>query len=97
MNKIIQGKPTEENISVKRFGYLFSTFFMVLTAVAMIIKSSLLPLLFIAAMYFIGGSLWVPALIKPFYKWFGRFLVPVEKKLDTPREISTHESVKNNR
>ncbi len=63
----------------------------------MLIKSSLLPLLFIAAMYFIGGSLWVPALIKPFYKWFGRFLVPAENNADPPTEISTHESVKNNR
>ncbi len=97
MTKVIQGKATEENVSVKRFGYLFSAFFLILTAAAMLIKSTLLPLVFIAAMYFIGGSLWVPALIKPFYKWFGRFLVPAAKKTVTPHEISTHESVKNNR
>ena len=97
MNRIIQGKPTEENIPVKRFGYLFSAFFLVLTAMAMLIKSTLLPLLFVAAMYFIGGSLWIPALIKPFYNWFGHFLVPSAKEPLKPGENNTHESAKTNR
>ena len=63
----------------------------------MLIKSTLLPLLFVAAMYFIGGSLWAPALIKPFYDWFGHFLVPPVKEPLTTGENNTHESVKTNR
>ena len=97
MTKIIEGKPTEENISVKRFGYLFSVFFLILTAIAMLVKSILLPFFFIAAMYFIGGSLWIPALIKPFYIWFGHFLVPAVQEPLKPSENNAHESTKTNR
>lgn len=97
MNKIFQGKSTEENVSVKRFGYLFSVFFLILTAIAMLIKSILLPFLFIAAMYFIGGSLWVPALIKPFYNWFGHFLVPPVQEPLKPSINKAQESAKTNR
>ncbi len=97
MNKIIQGKSTEENVPIKRFGYLFSVFFLILTAIAMLIKSILLPFLFIAAMYFIGGSLWVPALIKPFYNWFGHFLVPAVQESPKPNKNNAHESAKTNR
>ena len=72
MSDFLQGKPTQENRAVKHFGYILSALFLSATGIASLGHSSLTPWLFLITMYLLTGSLWLPVLIKPFYKGFMR-------------------------
>ena len=58
------------NIRVKRFGYVISALLIILSNIGLVEKWSATPILFLITMYFLTGSLWVPKLVAPFYKWF---------------------------
>jgi len=80
MSGFLQGQTTAENEVVKRFGFLISAVFLILTVLAMLIKSVTMPWLFLITMYLLTGSLWTPILIRPLYKLFGKYLVPEAEK-----------------
>ncbi len=86
MSHFLEGKTTRENQPVKRFGYLFSAIFLVLANIGLISNWGSTPLLFLVTMYLLTGSLWIPGLVRPLYKLFGKYIVkPVEndeKKAD---------------
>lgn len=67
MTGFIEGKTTKENLPVKRFGYLISAVLIIIVLISMMNNWMATPWLFLAAMYFLTGSLWIPVLIKPFY------------------------------
>ncbi len=80
MDSFIQGKATKKNIHIKRFGYLLSALLIIITSIGVISNWSAVPWLFLVTMYFLTGSLWIPVLIKPFYKLFGKYIVKPEKE-----------------
>ena len=67
MTGFIEGKTTKENMPIKRFGYLLSAAFIIISTISMANNWIVTPWLFIITMYFLTGSLWIPVLIKPFY------------------------------
>jgi hypothetical protein len=75
MTPFLEGKSTKENIPVKRFGYLLSAILLVLANIGLISNWAVTPFLFLATMYFLTGSLWVPGLVRPFYNLFGKYIV----------------------
>ena len=75
MTPFLEGKSTRENIPVKRFGYLVSAIFLVLANIGLISNWSATPILFLITMYFLTGSLWITALVRPFYKLVGKYIV----------------------
>ncbi len=76
MSGFLQGEITEANKPVKRFGYLISSVFLLLTVLAMLAHSVAVVWLFLITMYLLTGSLWLPLLIRPLYRLFGKYLVP---------------------
>jgi hypothetical protein len=60
---------------VKRFGYLLSAIFLVLTNIALIYEWPSIPYLTLVTMYFLTASLWFPKLINPLYKLFGKYII----------------------
>ncbi len=75
MNVFLQGATTRQNLPVKRFGYILSAVFLVLSNVAYVLDWQATPYLFLFTLYLLTGSLWIPALIRPFYRWFGKYLI----------------------
>jgi hypothetical protein len=67
-------KQKEEILNSKRFGYVVSAILLIISNISLINKWSVTPLLFLITMYFLTAALWIPALIKPFYKVFKNFL-----------------------
>jgi hypothetical protein len=63
-----------EILNTKRFGYVISAFFVVISNISLINKWPFTPLLFLITMYFLTGALWIPVLIKPFYNIFKKSL-----------------------
>ncbi len=64
-----------EILAIKRFGYVISTILLILSNIALINEWHSTPFIFIITMYFLTGSLWGSAIIKPFYTLFGKYLV----------------------
>lgn len=96
MSGLIQGKTTEENIAVKRFGYLFSALFLCASVVAMVAESACFPWLFLVTMYFLSASLWLPVLIRPLYSLFGKYL-PIGGLSETDESQKVSEKDRKNR
>jgi hypothetical protein len=94
LSGFLQGEITEANKPVKRFGYLISSVFLLLTVIAMLVHSVAVVWLFLITMYLLTGSLWAPPLIRPLYRIFGKYLVPSETR--KPEE-KTHDSPKKRR
>ena len=74
MSSLFEGRTTKQNIQLKQFGYILSAIFLILTVVAMVLDSRLLPWLFIITLYILSGSMWMPVLIKPFYSLIGKYM-----------------------
>ncbi len=70
MDSLLQGKTTDENRSIKRFGYVLSLIFIVISNVGMALEWWFSGWLYLLTMYFLTGSLWMPILIAPFYRLF---------------------------
>lgn len=68
-------KRKSEILSIKRFGYVISTVFLILSNISLINEWSATPIIFIITMYFLTGALWGPALIKPFYYLFSKYII----------------------
>ena len=79
MSGFLQGNITTANKPIKRFGYLISSVFLLLTVGAMLAQSAAVVWLFLITMYLLSGSLWAPLLIRPLYHLFGKYLVPAEQ------------------
>ncbi|GEM_PF-6270037 len=75
MSSLIQGKVTKENLPIKRFGYLVAGILVLFTGIGTLAEWSFVPYLFLITMYFLTGCLWIPALIKPFYRLFGKYII----------------------
>jgi hypothetical protein len=88
VSAIINGNP-KRNVEVRRFGYLLSTLFIILTLIAMLAESALLPWSFLLLMYFLTGSMWVPGLIKPFYNLFGKYIIPMSAQDSNPDQTKS--------
>ena len=73
MSGFLEGKTTKQNMPVKQFGYVVSAILLVCSGIGMIAEWLYTPLLVLFTMYFLTGSLWIPALIKPFYSLFGKY------------------------
>ena len=86
MSGFLQGRTTKENLPVKRFGYLLSGILVIITVVSMMLKWAITPLIFLITMYFLTGALWIPLLIKPFYRLFGKYLVKPEEGEEKPTD-----------
>lgn len=67
MTGFIEGKTTKENLPIKRFGYIVSALLIIVSTISMMNNWIVTPWLFLLTMYFLTGSLWIPALIKPIY------------------------------
>lgn len=93
MTPFLEGKATRENLPVKRFGYLVSAIFLVLANIGLISQWKSTPWLFLITMYFLTGSLWIPLLVRPFYKLIGRYIV---KPSENKREESDTSKFSNN-
>ncbi len=63
-----------KTISVKRFGYVVSVILLLLSNISLIIKWPATPIIFLITMYFLTGALWAPAIIKPFYRLFQKYI-----------------------
>lgn len=59
---------------IKRFGYVISALFIVVSNISLIKNWPATPWLFLVTMYLLTGALWAPSLIKPFYNLFGKNL-----------------------
>ena len=79
MESLLQGKANAGNIHIKRFGYLLSAVFMILTSIGLLTEWAATPWLFLFTMYLLTGCLWMPVLIKPFYRLFGKYIVKPEE------------------
>ncbi len=90
MTGFLQGDITAANKPIKRFGYLISSVFLLLTVGAMLAQSAAVVWFFLITMYLLTGSLWAPLLIRPLYHLFGKYLVPAAKE-------KTHDHPENGR
>ena len=91
MSGFIEGKATKENLPVKRFGYLISAIFIILSTLSMMNNWLATPWLFLVTMYFLTGSLWIPILIKPFYLlWCKLGIVKKKSKKDDNSYFNTN-------
>ncbi|MBD3225538.1 MAG: hypothetical protein GF313_12485 [Caldithrix sp.] len=84
MNPFLTGKTSKSRLPVKRFGYLLGAFFLILANIALYFDSGWAPILLLITMYFLTGGLWIPALINPFYKLFGKYIIPPVKDENGP-------------
>jgi uncharacterized membrane protein len=71
MDSIIQGKVTEKNRAVKRFGYILSLIFIIIANIGLVLNWRFTGWLYLITMYVLTGSLWAPKLIFPFF-WIYR-------------------------
>ena len=77
MDSLIQGKTTAENRPVKRFGYVLSLIFVLLSNAGLVLNWWFTGWLYLLSIYFLTGSLWIPQMIKPFYyifEWFKKYI-----------------------
>lgn len=65
-----------ETLALKRFGYLLSAVSLVVSVISQVNGWKATPFLFLLTMYLVTGSLWMPVLIKPLYRLFGKYIVP---------------------
>jgi len=72
-------KQQQEILNIKRFGYVISAFFVIISNISLINKWPATPLLFLITMYFLTAALWIPALIKPIYNIFKKPLAKHSK------------------
>ncbi len=72
--------PGGQDLPVKRFGYLLSLATMIIANVGIVKEWPSTPIWFLLTMYLLLGSMWMPNLIRPFYKWFGHYIVKPEKE-----------------
>lgn len=86
MDSLLQGKVNTRNIHIKRFGYLLSAVFLIITSAGLLFKWALTPWLFLFTMYLLTGCLWIPALIKPFYWLFGKYIIKPEENNPSKEE-----------
>ena len=70
----MSNKQKNDMLQIKRFGYVLSALFIVISNISLINNWSFTPVLFLITMYFLTGALWAPSLIKPFYQLFGKNL-----------------------
>ena len=75
----MNAKQKEEVLNTKRFGYVISAIFVIISNISLINNWVATPILFLITMYFLTGALWVPFLIKPVYQFFGK---PFSKNSD---------------
>ncbi len=87
-DSIIQGKTTDENRPVKRFGYVVSLIFIVLSNVGLVLNWWITGWLYLITMFFLTGSLWVPQMLNPIYKLYLKLtgVKGTEKKETKPEE-----------
>jgi len=69
----------QETLNIKRFGYVISAIFVIISNISLINKWPVTPILFLVTMYFLTGALWAPSIIKSIYVFFGR---PLSKRAD---------------
>lgn len=85
MSGFLNGVTSGKDLPVKRFGYLLSALLVVLSNIGLVEAWPATPWLFLITMYFLTGSLWIPALIRPFYKLIGRHIIkPLKEEQDKP-------------
>ncbi|MGD9898970.1 MAG: hypothetical protein AB7T22_07570 [Calditrichaceae bacterium] len=88
MSGFLQGKTSKENLPIKRFGYMISAIFLILANIGLYKNWSATPWLFLLTMYFLTGSLWVTALIKPFYSLLGKYFIKDDKSTSEEKDDS---------
>ena len=88
MSGFLEGQARRKDIPVKRFGYILSALFVIASNVSLYNNCMLTPWLFLVTMYLLTGSLWAPVLIRPFYKLFGKYLVPAAEEETKPDDNS---------
>ena len=76
-----------ETLAVKRFGYIISTFFLILANISLVNLWALTPILFIVTMYLLTGALWGPALIRPIYNLFGKYIIKPSEGSEVNKDI----------
>ncbi len=62
-------------LAIKRFGYVLSALLLIMSNISYVNEWSFTPLLVLITMYFLTGALWGPALVKPFYEIFGKYII----------------------
>ena len=67
-------KKNDDNLSTKRFGYVVSSLLLIISNISLIANWAITPILFLITMYFLTAALWIPSLIRPFYKMFEKYL-----------------------
>ncbi len=67
-------KQKENNLNIKRFGYIISAVLLVLSNLGIVFEWAFTPIIFIFTMYFLTASLWAPRLIRVFYNSFGKYI-----------------------
>jgi len=91
MSGFLEGQTKRKDLPVKRFGYILSALFVIASNVSLYNNWMLTPWLFLVTMYLLTGSLWAPALIRPFYKLFGKYLVPAAEEHEKADDDSNHQ------
>jgi len=87
MDSFLQGKTDAGNIHIKRFGYLLSAVFLIITSIGLLAKWTITPWLFLFTMYLLTGCLWIPVLIKPFYLLLGKYIIKPEENNPNKEEL----------
>ena len=82
----MNAKQKEEILYIKRFGYVISAIFVIISNISLINNWLITPILFLITMYFLTGALWAHLLIKPFYQFFGK---PFAKSSDNSQSESS--------
>ncbi len=81
------------DLAVRRFGYLLSLIAMIIANIGIVNEWPGTPLWFLLTMYLLLGSVWIPRLIRPFYNWFGHYIVkPDEQSEKKPPDDLFHEN-----
>ena len=65
----------KEQLNIKRFGYVISAILIIISNISLINRWPLTPVFFLITMYFLTAALWIPSIIKPFYKIFEKFFL----------------------
>jgi hypothetical protein len=64
------GAGKKNKMQLKQFGYIISAIIIILTVISEYSGWTSTPWLYILCLYFLTGSLWITALIRPFYSLF---------------------------
>ncbi|RMH62905.1 MAG: hypothetical protein D6677_08685 [Calditrichaeota bacterium] len=75
-----------ELTAVRRFGYLLSFILIIIANIGLINEWAATPILFLITMYFLTGSMWASALIRPFYRWIGQHIIKPDPPPKPPVE-----------